>query len=107
MVMELFRSSNEVVSRKKAEKSHQPLLLREVYQHVAVGVEDLGLADKAKIVFLLIYDGQVPCTCILKYLHDLTHRHGVGEDGLRGVHELLHSKAIVQTRLEHDIAYLI
>ena len=62
---------------------------------MAVGVENLGLADKAKIAFLFIYDRQIPSTCILEYLHDLAHRHGVGEDGLRRVHELFDRETVI------------
>ena len=74
---------------------------------MSVGVEDFGLADKAEVLLLLVHHGQVPCTCVLEDLHDLTHRHGVGENGLGRVHELLDGEAIIQARLEHNVAYLV
>ena len=74
---------------------------------MAIGVEYLGFRNKSKVFFLFVYDGQVPGSCILKHLHDFAHWHGVGDDGLRGVHELLHRETIIETRLEHDVAYFV
>ena len=54
------------------------LLLGEVDKNVAVGVENLGFGYKTKIMLLLIHNRQVPSASILKNLHYLTHRHGIG-----------------------------
>ena len=78
-----------------------------MHEDVAIGVEYLGLGDKAQIVFLFVHDGQIPCAGVFEDLHDLLHRHIVGEDSLRRVHQLPHRETFVQTGLEHDVAHFV
>jgi hypothetical protein len=44
---------------------------------MTIGIEDLGLGDKTKIVFLFVHNRQVPSSGIFKDLHYLAHRHGI------------------------------
>ena len=74
---------------------------------MAIRVEYLGFRNESEVFFLFVHNGQVPCSGILKNFHHFAHRHGVGDDGLRGVHELLDGETVVQTGLEHDVAHLV
>lgn len=61
-------------------------VVEEVLQHLAIGVEDLGLGHEAD-VFAFVGDGQIPGIGLVKGAHHLVHRFVYVYYGRRRGHE--------------------
>ena len=59
------------------------LFIGEVDQYLAVVIEDFRFGNKAKVVSLFIYHGEVPCFGVIENLHYLLHAVGIMQSGWR------------------------
>ena len=78
-----------------------------MFQHLAVAVEYLALGHEAYIFAILVNDGQIPGSGVVKCLHYLLHWSADDDLGGRNCHEAVDLHASVQVRAEHDVADVV
>lgn len=76
-------------------------------EHLAIGRENLLFRQHTKVLAALVDERKGDGIGIVKLIHHLCHVHCRIELGWRANHDLFDCHALIESRLEHDVAHIV